>query len=202
MLASTIAANPDRIDRGSGLLKRFPGDLVNLDRPALRCCSARRIRRAVSAIDLSSQPTSSPFFYPSLVRPAQADARDRQSGNRSGSSPCHWRWCQRRFVRLPLAWRRSAVGVAHRAAPPKYQSATISGRFKSRVRMGKLLQRRVSAPKPRRWPGPRGGTASERGTRGNRAELKHGDQSGPLGPSAAFSTVHPWNSFYRAFGLQ
>ena len=112
------------------------------------------------------------------------------------------RWCQRRFVRPPLAWRRSAVGVAHRAAPPKYQSATISGRFKSRVRMGKLLQRRVSAPKPRRWPGPRGGTASERGTRGNRAELKHGDQSGPLGPSAAFSTVHPWNSFYRAFGLQ
>jgi hypothetical protein len=62
MLASTIAANLDRIDRGSGLLKRFPGHLVNLDRPALRSCSARRIRRVVSAIDLSSQPTSSPFF--------------------------------------------------------------------------------------------------------------------------------------------
>src|SRR5262249_3690265 len=109
MLASTLAANPDRIDRGSGLLKRFPGHLVNLDRPALRSCSARRIRRVVSAIDLSSQPTSSPFFYPSPVRPAQADARDRESGNRFGSSPCHWRWCQRRFERPLLTWRRSAV---------------------------------------------------------------------------------------------
>src|SRR6516164_5935086 len=109
----------DRIDRGSGLLKRFPGHLVNLDRPALRCCSARRIRRVVSAIDLSSQPTSSPFFYPSPVQPAQADERDRESGNRSGSSPCHWRWCQRRFVPPILTWRRSAVDVAHRGALSK-----------------------------------------------------------------------------------
>src|SRR5215469_6154374 len=140
MLASTLAANPDRIDRGSGLLKRFPGHLVNLDRPALRSCSARRIRRVVSAIDLSSQPTSSPFFYPSPVRPAQADARDRESGNRFGSSPCHWRWCQRRFERPLLTWRRSAVGVEIIKIP------TISRRFKWRIRMSKLYSVECSFP--------------------------------------------------------
>src|SRR5262249_46912255 len=82
--------------------------------------SARRIRgRVVSAIDISSQTTSWPFLYLSPDRLAQADARDREFGNRSGFLPCHWRLCQRRFVHPPLTWRRSAVDVAHRGALSK-----------------------------------------------------------------------------------
>jgi len=147
----TIAVIPDTTDWGSRLLKQLPDHLANAGRDAQGHSSARRIRgRVVSAIDLSSQTTSWSFLYLSPDRLAQADARNRESGNRSAFLPCHWRWCRRRFVHRPLTWRRSVVDVAHRAALSKSgksqrsgarsngASATIRSPFEWRVRISKL----------------------------------------------------------------